>query len=1065
MEIEPDEFDELNNVSVTDIVQSKISPNIRELNNFLATGNNGRSFITEKGDPATNIIHVSEKKTYNIQSPYIEDFFSRLDECRKEGRQLHYSEKQETKNVSHTGIMIDFDRYQKSRNPQITNRHLDLLCTSIARLLRETLDLKSLTQNGSFSFKMFIIRKPSVVVDSRVEATVPIYKDGFHVLIPEIQVTKGYKKYLLAEMCARKLITYVFRGVEHLEEAEKMLDKLSASNPVHFFGNSKPGKPPYILTHAYEFTIDPDYEEIEKSFITVDKLLQGIIEMREDIAPTETTREPERRDVNLTYELSLGFYFPEIIINNKSCPTWLKKVKINYNITLETKIQLSVEKNFQGIIPEEELDTVENSVDILTLGNAEAKYLKNLLSIIDISYASEYDKWFKVICAIAHCSTAYKILAVWFSQRVPNKWSPAEVDRIWNEALSNRNVRNPVTKRSLLYWAKESSPQRLAEINKENYVELLAKYVYQNEGRVEHAMVARIVYAMISDKFVVDVALNEKTNRTGYCWWEFVVPGQAMKHGEVYKWRKEVEPDNIHLFIAEHLPKIYSEQIQRIRDRKDACKDEIEGKYWVSVEKTFRQYMTKLSNDGFQTGIVKQAQYKFRCRGFADDLDEDEYLIGVGNGILKIGAEPKFIQGFHEYKVSKYTETDYVDRPFNPLRQEIAILLQWCKDIFPEHDMSPFMWMHASTGLDFCESACIILLLVGGGQNGKSSWAKMIHNTLGNQYCAAGKSALLTSPIERGESANSAQMQARGKRFMYFDEFNKSEEINPARLKSFVNPGWQSGRDLREKQTNFKNTTNPIALSNYDFTITTTDHGTWRRVYYYRNKIKFTKTPNPDNPYEKQADENFIRHYPDDPVMKTAMLEILTHHRAILERNYSGDIKNIPVPTIMKETEEFRNRQDALNRFITQMIVKSPANDPIPVVTIAVRYSEWYSRNIKQMNFAAGDILTQLENSQLSNALEYKTGGTKMLVGHRIKNAPEEIIQAGETELSQKTQVTGNTDSAAAENTIIKLPSNDPADNIEIKYLKDVTKNTPMHIQKTESNDLTMDLNNILLNL
>jgi phage/plasmid-associated DNA primase len=1035
--------DPIDNTGVEEIIQNKISKPIRDLKNFLNTNN----FMTEKGNQKTNLINVAEKKTYNLPTAFVEEFFTIMDDCRKENRLLHFSERQETDTLSHSGIMIDFDRYQRSREAQITPRHFTVLSNRITKILREFIDFTPASTNSQFVFRIFYIRKPAVLLTQNGLLNGDVYKDGFHILIPEIQIVKGLKRHLLNELITRGVIKTTFKDIEHMEDADKMLDKLSASNPVHFFGNSKPSHVSYILTHAHEITIDMDSDEYERKDLDVKKLLSGL----KDTA--------EESNINLTYELSLSFYIPLIKIKNKQQSTWLMKRNFQYLPSLETKIQLIVERTHQGVFSDNDIISSDNSVDILTLGNAEAKYIKNLLAIIDISYASEYEKWFKIICAIAHTNVNYKPLAMWFSQRVPEKWSQSEIDRVWNEATNNRTKKNPITKRSLIHLARESSPHKLREIDKENYVELLAKYVYQNEGRVEHAMAARVVYSMLSEKFIVDVGYNEKSGRTGYCWFEFVSPGQAMRRGEVYKWRKEIEPDNVHLFISEHLPKVYVEQAQRIRERKDNAKDEAEAKYWANVERTFRQYMSKLSNDGFQIGIVKQAQYKFRVRGFMDDLDQDEDLIGVGNGILKIGAEPKFIQGFHEYKVSKYTETEYIDKPFNPYGHHEAKLLQWARDIFPEPDMNAFMWMHASTGLDFCESACIILLLVGGGQNGKSSWAKMIHNTLGNQYCAAGKSALLTSSIERGESANSAQMQSRDKRYFYFDEFNKCEEINTARLKSIVNPGWQSGRDLREKQTNFRNTTNPVALSNYDFIITTTDHGTWRRIYYYRNKNKFCKNPNPENINEKLADERFIHEYPNDPAYKTATLSIMTHYYSILCREYNKDIKNIPVPTIQKETEEFRNRQDALNRFITQMIVKSPTSE-ITLQSFCIRYNDWYGRNVKTVALSMNDIQSQLENSRISAHLESRSNSVKVIVGHRLKSTLEEPLEPGELEMIQIKQLNGDsigvsvTENGAFGNATTRHINTPIITDGKANdgYIRDLLINAPKHIQNTTDN-------------
>jgi len=495
------------------------------------------------------------------------------------------------------------------------------------------------------------------------------------------------------------------------------------------------------------------------------------------------------------------------------------------------------------------------------------------------------------------------------------------------------------------------------------------------------------------------VGQSSRANHEDYCWYEFVTPGQAMRKGEIYKWRQEKEPDNMHLFISQHLPKVYLQLAANLKDRKENAQNPGEAKYWVNVEKSFRLFTSKLSNDVFQNGVIKQARYLFRMRGFFDDLDSYEDVLGVGNGVLKIGLAPKLIQGFHEYKISKYTETDYV--PYDPDNEHIRVLLNAFRDIFPEEDVFEFMLYHASTGLDARESACLLLLLVGGGQNGKSFFAKMVHNTLGNMYCSSGKSALLTAPMERAESANSAQMQMRDKRYFYFDEFNRCEILNMGRVKTMVNPGWQSGRDLHQKQSNFKNTCNPAALSNFDFIIDTTDHGTWRRIYYYKNKVKFCARPNPHNKYEKKVDPRFMDYYTNDPFYLQAMLSILVHYYKKLCIHYGGDIKNIPVPTIAHETELFRNRQDTVNRFITEMIVRSPGSEELGIPTLANKYIEWFGINYKRGILPTGvEIQSQLENSKLAPMLTMGFGNKLCLQGYRVKFSPDEKIGDNESDLS-----------------------------------------------------------------
>ena len=1041
-------YNDIPEISVEEIVQTKISKKIRDLREFLADG----TLVTEKGNQSTNLINVSEKKTYCLPDIKVEEFFTILDECRREERMLHYSERQETSNQAYSGIMIDFDRYQKSKEVEITDKHLSTLIARICRVLFDIIDpAEHADATNQVYFHIFIIRKPEIVLQPvKNPKDTPIYKDGFHILIPDIQVMKGVKKYLLDEIINRGVMKMTFRDISNIEEPEKMLDKMSASNPVHFLGNSKPGKPAYNLVHAYEFSVYAGDDEFTRVDLDVKNLLAG--------------KDPKGGDINLTYETSLSYFLPTF--NGK--PTWLTKRHFKCKQSIETKLQLLVEKTAGTVIPDDDLAEIENSVDILTIGNAEAKHIKNLLAIIDISYAIEYEKWFKVICAIAYTNQNYKPLAVWFSQRAPDKWSPHEVDRVWIEALNGRYDRTPITKRSIIFWAKESSPQRFRELEKENYIEILSRYAYENEGRVEHSMAARVIHAMISEKFVVDAAPKEG-GRTGYIWWEYVVKGQQMKRGEIYKWRREADPDNVHLFISEHLPKIYAEQRQRIRNRKDTAENEAQAKYWANVEKTFMTYMSKLSNDTFQGGIIRQAQYRFRVRGFYDELDTYEDVIGVGNGVLKTGVNPQLITGFHEYKISKFTETDYV--PYNPDCKYQQELLQWSRDIFPEPDVNLFMWLHASTGVSMYEAACILLLLVGGGQNGKTSWAKMIHNTLGNMYCAAGKATLLTSQMERGESANSAQMQMRGKTFVYMDEFNMSVCLNDARIKSIVTPGWQSGRDLHEKQTNFKNTCNPVALSNFDFGVRTTDHGTWRRIYYYKAKMKFCKNPNPDNPYERRGNSAWESKNPNDPNYKSAMLSLLTHFNQILWRDYGGDLKNVPVPTIMKETEEFRDRQDMLNKFISLSAVKSPGCDITSLQSVAQRYVEWLKKSAHSEMVSQQEAEVMIENSRLGPYLEFRMGGIKYLIGYRIRTQDEPPregeIMLIDFEREQVKKIPSN--AAPVQPAPIQLADNLPEVDTNINQtdilLQDLIRNAPKHIQNTidkKNTDIDLGINDVL---
>jgi phage/plasmid-associated DNA primase len=831
--------------------------------------------------------------------------------------------------------------------------------------MSEVCDIAAAYANDKFpEYHVFFIQKPEPVqLDQKSASEIPVYKDGIHMLIPDVWLTKGVKKYIIQEILDREYFKKrIFNDVDHIDDPNKMLDKMSPSVPVHFLGSSKPGRPPYKLVAAFRFddsTFTPDFVEI----------------------PLDTLSK-----WNLTYELSLGFMLDTIGEN----PTWLKKRKVECKPYLETKIKLMTEKTAGGVISDDELFEVENTVDILTINNPEANYLKQLLGIIDISYATDYEKWFKVICAIAHTSQSYKSLAIWFSHRNPKAWSPTEIERIWGEALRSTNHQNPVTKRSIIHWANESAPEQFNNINKENYVQILSRFVYTYEGSIGNGMVAKVMHAMLRNKFTVALNAQDK-----FIWYEFVCSGQTMKAGEIYKWRPETNPVNLHLYITDHIPKIYFEQSQRIKDRKEAADSEALTKYWSKIEKVFKVSEGKLFDDQFQNKVITQAIYRFYDRTFTDQLDSYEDIIGVGNGILKLGINPTLITGFHEYKISKYTPVNYV--PFDPNNTYIKTLLGVFRDIFIEEDVFEFAMFHAATALDKRESAFLIWLIDGGGGNGKTTYTKMIMETMTEMFVVPGKAGLLVDNFERGNEANSAQMHLKGKNCVPVDEFTKGAVLNTTRIKTLTGGARQTGRDLHEKQSTFKTTCNIVALNNHGYSVDSTDWGTFRRIYYYLGKAKFTENPDPNNPYEKQANLDVEKKYPNDPNYREAMLSIMTHYWSKLERLYDGQLRKVPVPTIVRETEQWRNKQDTISKYICEMIVISPNASDMTLEKVCISYIDWLNKNGKKNMIQMDEVRTKFENSRLAKVISRINDTSCMIRGCRIRANIDEALDEGES--------------------------------------------------------------------
>lgn len=1015
----------------------------RELHKFLQ--GDAQAFLTAKGDNLTNIIDQGERKTFALPRDELSRLFVHLEACRLEGSITHFSERQGTAD-SRAGIMVDFDVLTPQRGVALDSRQAFRIVSCIFAQLVRSIDFASGVPPDrgelpkEFRAHAFVTTKVAPVpVAGGVSAAgdaprtadetkdggprapgasraaqggggqSQLYKWGFHVLIPSIKVSRGYKRLLLRALAEDPGVLGVLRDMGAQEPA-KCIDQNSASVPVLFLGSCKRGGQPYALSLAFEAVIDVR----PSSAGPPTWYMPAIRQLNAD--------EYSARRFNLVAELGLihTACANDVPAPDGPPPVTTGRGPARYEPLVEKfefecwpdvagKARDLEQRSQNGLIAPEELILAEHGISTLSLCDPEARLLHSLLDILSPDYYTDRAKWRDVVYALAGSSSSFRPLGEWFSQKCPQKWADggsACFDEMWDEALGrvrNGNVRRPLTRRSILFWAKESNPRRFAEIMDRSYFTILTRYVYDYGGVIEHYMVAKLLQIMLGNKFIVDVCPGDGARRgASYCWYEFVVPGEPQRAGEAWKWRREVEPDALHIYMSEGFTRVLDQVAAHIEEKRQAAQEEAQALYYKKLGASFSQSRRKLFNDTFKAGVIRQAAYQFRKRGFASDLDNVPEVLGVCDGVLKLGTTCELLSRFHEYPVSRFTRVRV--KAFDPADPWTKLILDAIADIIPEPDFREWLLFFVAQALNGEPKEGIILFWEGGGQNGKTSFLKWVARVLG-EYASKLNIQLLSDDHESADRPNSAFMKLKHLRFGYFEESNKTQTLNVARMKEVVNPGEASARDLNQKQEVFNITCNLVAASQYSFIIDTTDHGTWRRVRHYTSKIRFLANPDPKNPFEKKDNQMFVRQYPDDPEFQASLLSILIHYYERLQREHRGEIKNVRSPTLERETEAFRIGQDALHRFISSTIVVSPNHHTeYTLSVISSTYVEWYTRNIDKKRHVATEVIKELENSILGRYIRPSANHMPVLVGCRVLTAEHMALAEGEEAIFDNAQ-------------------------------------------------------------
>ena len=973
----PAETDALAWASIDEASQRKRCGGSRALNNFIREGIH--ALTTPKGDDRTNVIDQGARATYALGPGPLRQLFHHLEACRLEGSTTHFSERQGSIAAPRCGLMLDYDMVVADSRPALTDRHYYRIAGALTAALQRDVDFAA-QLGGAPELRLhvfFIVKREAVPIAAGN------YRYGIHVLVPGVKMGRAYKKWFMRQFREEPGVAATLQELGAVGDPAECLDQNSASVPVLFVGSCKRGSVPYTLGAALEVTLD-----------------LGAAGRAGWVPPPVIKRlgPAELAGYNLVAELSLTVEADYRDGDGRAPLVPMREFEARAEVL--ARAQDWGDRAAGGVVPEEELLLAEHTLSTLTLHNAEARHLHALLDLLPGEYATDRGRWRDVVFALANTSEQYKPLAVWFSHKCPRKWTDgglAALDALWGDAVARRGApgHEPLTLRSIAFWARAHDPARYAEVMERSYFTVLTGYVYEHGGKLQHYMIAKILEVMLGAKFCVDIDVGAR-GAQAYCWFEFVLPGQAQRPGEVWKWRKEVEPDDVHIYMSEKLARVLDQISEHIEERRAGAADEDQGKYYKGLGKTFAGAKLNLYNDTFKNGVIRQAGYLFRRRGFVESLDSVPFLFGTLNGVLRLGPRVALIDHFHEYPVSRYSPVAYAR--FDPARPDHwqQLVLDAVADIIVEPDARDWILYHAAQGLSGEPKEGLMLLWEGGGQNGKTSFLRWVAKALG-PYADKFNIQLMCSEREDADRPNSAMMRFKHLNYAYSEESNKAQSLNVARMKEMVNAGEVSGRDLNSKQETFTMKANVVAASQYSFTVNTTDHGTWRRLRHYTSKAKFRKNPDPNCSFEKKEDQRFVRQYPTDPQFQTAFLGVLAHYYERLQVEHDGELKNVRSPTIERESEDFRIGQDALHRWVSQSVVLSP--DCAAEYSLGVLggyYTEWYSANIERKRHVAGEIIKELESSAVGKHLRPAANRTLVLRGCRVLTPDEMTLRPGE---------------------------------------------------------------------
>lgn len=947
-----------------------LDENIINMQTFLQSGNYSRSSNNDKFN-----ITDRTKGSYLIPENKISSFMHKLHKCINNENLCMFSESQ----LSHSGIMLDFDILQKSPQSHIMDDNfINGLIGNIFGMMCELIEMEDyLADNGSVHF--VILKRPDVTFNTKLQA----HKDGMHILIPSVKITRPLKKLLIEKLQEKAIPTYFSKlPLSEGLDPKDVLDKNSAHVPIFFYKNvaDRKKKKPYFLHRVIR---------CQKNW--------GAFSF---VNETNIFLEEKRKNF-LCWEFSINWEARY----NSTTPGLIKK----QNFEVKRHHEAALEKYYVAAVVS---DSGSNDLDLLFNTDPDAKIIDELLHILHENRAASYNEWWRCLRILAKTSISYKILARRFSMRCPAKYKESEFEKYWDTALQQRATCN-YTISTIYHYANTDNSVEYQKIISDSVFAIIKNNI-QNiilEGKLQNFNIAKILSYVFKGRF----KYASPTGRLAY-WYQFVLPGDKFsKYDQVYKWKKwdkAYECPPLEKYMSETLFSSIEKQARYFKEelakmRKDEVKNpQSKIHRYELLLKNIKESGRKLLETRFKSDVLGQAQSLFIDSEFANKLDqspETHNILGVANGILKLGEKTEFITNFHPYPISRYTPIDYVPYdPSDPLTKEVYVTL---RSMFTDDESDSFEYLmyYLAAALDFKVKDALFMIIIGGGGNGKTTLMNMITQILGlvgdNGYAAKLPAQVWLTAMKGGDSPSPSLADLQFARFAFSSEFEENVRLLLSVMKELTGGEYIRVRRLHENGSIFMVKCLFALLSNYEFEIEGNDDGTWRRIKNILLKMKFvTADKFTGEKFQRLANPNIQKEWSRDPQVLSRFLSILVYFYENLQKKYQGNMNKVPHPHIKYDTENFRNKQDKINNFITRKIIRTPdESDEIQFHEITGSYCGWHHQNFNRIADRRG-LEDKFLNSKIAKFFK-KTKMGVVITNHKIIDE-NYILREGEKRYS-----------------------------------------------------------------
>ena len=918
-----------------------MNTNYQDLNEFLAKNSvKGKKNIvsTNTRIPDTKLkiyggsFHVCDEEFDIFNKLYYEYIFVNK-------KKEYLTEKQ----LEHGGAMcVDFDfRYSYDVDRRLhTQEHVE---DAIILYLEE---LKKIFEfNNTSEFEIFVFQKPNI---NRLEDKT-LTKDGIHIIFG-IQVPFNIQLYIRENII--NLLPQHW-DLPFINDYNSVLDEGISKGTTNWqlYGSRKPGNEAYELTQHFKI----NYDNTDGEFL-MNEVDVRLFNMKDNF-----------EKLSVRYRKNPLFQVKKEL-NDKFNKQTTKKIA---RPSSKTKIKLLIEDNEQEVISLDNIknkDALDKAVRIMLERFSTNEYelieLHKYTQVLPEKFYEPGSHLLNRLVAFALKYTDDRLFLSWVQLRSKasdfDYNSIPELYGIWKKIAKSNKMNESVTKKSILYWAKQYNREGYEEVQKESIDHAIEESI---NSQTEYDK-AYVLKQMFKDKYVC-VSYDKKGS-----WF-------------VFKNHRWVQDKGLSLreAISKSMYDLYSKKSERLNNEwynYDPTDDRAE--FIKKKIKIIGEIMFTLKKTNDKNNIMREAMELFYDDDFIRNMNNKKHLLCFNNGVVDFNAK-EFRDGYPDDYITLTTNINYVHFDDIKHNKEYAENMENClsfmEKLFPVKELNEYMWDHLASTLLGTNKNQTFNVYHGSGSNGKSILTDLMSVTLG-EYKGTVPITLVTEKRGLIGGTSDEVLKLKGRRYAVMQEPSKGVKLNEGIMKELTGGDPIQARGLYSESEIFEPQFSLVVCTNNLFDIDSNDDGTWRRIRKCDFVSKFV-----DNLSDYKQEQGYI--FEKDKSLKEKLPQMASIFASMLVKRAfetEGIVKDCDM--VMAASNEYRKGQDFIAGFVMENIEKTTnMKDRIKKNELSNHFKIWFQQEQGNRKMPKGH--------ELYDYMDKKFGPHKSTGWHGVKIIYQEV--------------------------------------------------------------------------